>query len=340
MQVRGSGEPHLADEVRLGTSRGERELTNLVFADEHVRDQAVGVVHLDDARDRRDRRRALRRIEVEGGEGRIEQGGIHPPFLDRGPRGIRAQGDDVRDPGLATRATLDVSLQSFQAVEAIALERPPSQKHGGVHPRSERPLRADGHAPRQRDRRPRTVPHAEALRGGDHLLGIPSRIGQALVVEDRDVSARRGHRGDRGVEEASPRIHLLPVLVQLEVAVLTDDDDAVDADPDVTAGGERFTDREAAVDAMALQERQADVLALHASDLFEVHRHDLQVGVVLDAVERPPFDDGRHDHIGVTPLEPDCRQDGDAQLRACRHCSLTFVQGRLSLYLPEMPRPR
>ena len=131
------------------------------------------------------------------------------------------------DADLAASAAFGHALGGFEAVKVVAVDAAVADadaldQRGAVRHVDRR------QPPGDRQRRAGQERKAEPLRVVDHLrAAVPGRR-EMLVVEDRHAAAARLEDLDDLLEELVARVERLALLVSRIVAVLADDDDAID----------------------------------------------------------------------------------------------------------------
>ncbi len=175
--------------------------------------------------------------------------------------------------GLAALAPLDHTLQTFQGVKAVALERTVAERHRrrqfAALIELERRL-----APRHWHRRTGQKRHEQFAGLVVEPFGVGPGRGEVLIVEEgHGFLAPREDIGD-GLEETAARIELLALVVVGVIAVLADAQDAVDGQL-LAAERQGIGDIVVDFEIVLLGEIAAHVLI---GELIDEHRHDAQVG--------------------------------------------------------------
>ena len=211
-------------------------------------------------------------------QGVVEQLARPDPLVAGVPDGVPLQaghGDDPLRLPLAV-AALDHALEGLERVEAEDLE---------VAPRGDQrllpgPARAGPRASGSRQVTGRLEP---AISGtscawpGRPSPGLGPAVREVLVDEDRDAPARRPEDVEHLAEEPPAGVELLELLVERVVAVLGDQQHAVDREL-AGAQGQRIGDRRAEPDAVLRRLGPAQVGRV--GDLLDEQAGDLEVGPV------------------------------------------------------------
>ena len=214
------------------------------------------------------------------------------------PETVAAVGLQPAHPGLAAGAALDHALEGLEGVEVVAVDAAVTDAHRLLDPGAYRHVDGGG-APG----------HGQGGAGHEREVELPGQVvhpsrplplpRQVLVVEDGGGLPRGAEDVDDLHEELVARVEVLVLLVRLVLAVLADQEDAVDGQV-VRAQGQGLGDGRAQLHLREALDAILGEVALGA--LVDVEGDDIHLGAVMAAVPAIPLEEAVDDVLSVGVL--------------------------------------